>query len=79
MIDGEMGPIALNTFSPLNSTNSCYMTPFPVILVLQDIWIHVCTMNSSDNAFYIELSIDDLLSIRTILGVPNIDPDNCYI
>ena len=79
IIDGKMGPIVLSTFSSLNMTNSCYMTLFPVVFALQDSWIHISTVNSSNNTSNIEPSIDDLFGVRTVLGVPNVDLDNCYI
>ena len=79
MIDGKMRPIALSIFSFLNMTNSCYMTLFPAVLALWNFWIHISITNSSDNVSNIELSIDDLFDIRTILDISNVDPDNCYI
>jgi len=58
---------------------SCYMTPFPTILALRNSWIHISSLNCSNEASYIEASVYDLFCIRTTLRVPNVDPDDRHV
>ena len=60
-------------------TYASHVPPFPTILTLQDIWVHVDTMNHSDRASYIEASVDDFLGIGLILCVPNVNPNYGHI
>ena len=48
------------------------MAPLPTVLALRDTWVCVGTSNGSDVASNIEASVDDVLSYRTALGIPDV-------
>ena len=74
-----MRPITLNIFGPLNTTYASYVFPFPTILALWDTQVHVGSVNYSDKASYIEVSVDNFLGIGPILCVPNVNPNYSHI
>ena len=74
-----MRTITLHTFGPLSVAYASHVAPFPTVLVLRNSWIHVSSADSSNIAFYIEVSVDDFFSIRLILSIPNVNPDYCHI
>jgi len=55
------------------------MTPFPTIFALRNSQIHISSLNCSNEAFYIEVSVYDLFCVRTTLRVPNVDPDDRHV
>ena len=55
------------------------MAPLPTVLVLRDTWVRVGTLNSSDVASNIKASVDDVLSYRTTLGIPDVYPNHCLV
>jgi len=71
--------IALYAFSPLNVANTHCMTLFPAIFTLQDSQIHVGSLYYSNEAFYVEASVDNFLSIGSTLGVPYINLNDGHI
>jgi len=79
MVNGLMGPIALDVFGPLDITNTSCVFPFPAIFALQDTWIHICSAYSSNEASNIEVSVDNYLSFGTILYVLDINPDYSHV
>ena len=74
-----MRPITLYTFGLLNVIYSGCVPLFPAILALWDIWVHVGSTNHGDEAFYIKVSVNDFLSIGTVLCIPNVNSNDCYI
>ena len=48
------------------------MAPLPTVLTLRDTWVRVGILNGSDVASNIEVSVDDVLSYRTTLGIPDV-------
>jgi len=80
MIMGDkVRTIALHTFGPLNVVYASCVAPFPTVLALKNSWIHVSSIDSSDIASYVEVSVDDFFSVGPILSIPNVDPDYCHI
>ena len=79
MMRRKVRAIALYAFNPLNVANTHHMTPFPAIFTLRDFWIHVGSLYYGNEAFYIEVSVNDFFSIESTLSVPYIDPNNGYI
>jgi len=55
------------------------MTPLPTILALGDARVHVGTPNYSSYISNIETPVDNFLGVVTILVVPNVDLDYCYV
>jgi len=49
--------ISFYTSNLLKSTHTSSILPFPTILALWDIWIYVCTPNSSDVATNVKASV----------------------
>ena len=60
-------------------TAECWVAPLPTVLALRDTWVHVGTSNGSDVASNIEVSVDDVLSYRTALGIPDVHPNHCLV
>jgi len=79
MMRRKVRTIALYAFNLLNVANTHHMTLFPAIFTLQDFWIHVGSLYHGNEASYIEVSVDDFLSIESTLSVPYINPNNSYI
>ena len=52
------------------------MAPLPTVLALRDIWVRVSTSNSSNVVSNIEALVDDVLSYRTALGIPDVHPNH---
>ena len=73
-----MWTIAFGTLRLLDA-NLYYITPLPAILTLRNPQIHVGSSNYSNNAFNVEASVDDLLGVWAILGIPNINPNDYHI
>ena len=57
----------------------CQMAPFPTVFTLWNAQVHIGTMNSSNILANVELSIDNVLSLRTTLGIPDIHPNYCHV
>jgi len=55
------------------------MTLFLTILILRNTWIYISSLNCRNVTFYIEVSVDEVFYLWTILEIPNIDPDYRYI
>ena len=55
------------------------ITPLPTVLALRNTWVRVGTSNGSDVTFYIEITVDNVLSCRTALGIPDVHPNHCLI
>jgi len=60
---GKVRAITLYTFGPLNAVYTSYVTLFPTVLALWNTQIHISSMNRSDEASYIEVSVDDFFGI----------------
>jgi len=74
-----MKTIALDTFGTLNTTNFHSVSPFPVVFILQNTWVYICTIYHSNETSHIEVLVDDRFGFGTILSVPNINPNNGHI
>jgi len=74
-----MDSVALGASGDMRTTTKCQMTPLLTVLALQNIWVHVCTFDSSDETFNVKITINDILHQRTALGIPNVHPDHCYV
>ena len=79
IVDCLMGTIALNTFGPLDTTNTCYMPPFPTVFTLQDTWVHICTTYYSNETSHVKLLVNDQFGLGTILCVPDINPNDGHV
>ena len=55
------------------------MSPLPAVFALGDTRVHICSMNGSNVASNIEVSIDQSFNIITTLSIPNIYLDNHHI
>jgi len=54
------------------------MFPLLAILVLENLWIYIDTMNNGNVAPYIKGSVNEHLSIRSTLRVPYVHLYDCY-
>ena len=75
----HMRAVVFYAFGSLDMAYLCQMTPLPTILILRDTRIHVGVPYHRNDTFYIEISVNDFLSIVTILGIPYINPDNSHV
>jgi len=48
----------------------------PTVLALRNTWVCVGTSNGSNVASNIKVSVDDVLSYRTALGIPDVHPNH---
>ena len=55
------------------------MTPLPTVLTLWNTWVYVGILNGSDVTSYVEMTVDNVLSCRTTLGIPDVHPNHCLI
>jgi len=60
---GKMETITLHTFGPLNAAYTSCVALFPTVLALWDTWIHISSANHSDEASYVEASVDDVFGV----------------
>ena len=74
-----MGTVALYTLRSLNSAHIWQMTLFPTIFAQKNPRVHVCSMNSHDEAANIESSINDSFCFQSVLYVPYVDLDNGHV
>jgi len=76
VVFGRVSSIAFGASGDMRTTAECRVAPLPTVLALRDIWICVGTSNGSDVASNIEASVDDVLSYRTALGIPDVHPNH---
>jgi len=55
------------------------MTLFLTILILRNTWIYISSLNCRDVTFYIEVSVNEIFYLWTILRIPDINLDYKYI
>ena len=79
MMFSHMRAVAFYAFGSLDIANPCYMTPLSTILALRDTRIHVGTSHHCNDTSYIEMPVNDFLSIVTILGIPYVNPDDSHV
>jgi len=79
MMFSHMRAIAFYAFGSLDMAYPCQMTPLPTILALKDTRIHVSASHHHNDTFYIEMSVNNFLSIITILGIPYVNPGNSHV
>jgi len=68
--------VAFGASGDMRTTAECRVAPLPTVLALRDTWVCVGTSNSSDVVSNIEASVDDVLSYRTTLGIPDVHPNH---
>ena len=68
-----------HTLRFLYTTDSCYMTPLPAILVLWYTQVHICTLNYYNETTGVEPLVNDFLSIGSILCVPNVNTYDSHV
>ena len=73
MVFGKVRAITPHTLKSLYTTDSCHMTPLPAVLALWYAWVHICTLNCCDETTNVEPSVNDFLSIGSVLCVPNVN------
>ena len=74
-----MSSIALGTPRDMRVTAKCQMALFLTVFILWNTWVHISTMNSNNIPANIELLIDNVLSFKTTLGIPNIHPNHYHV
>jgi len=71
--------IVLHTLGSMDVADTSCVTLFPTVLVLWHTRVYVGTVDCSNIASNIEVSVDDLLGIRPILSISDVKPDNSHI
>ena len=74
-----MKAVIFDIFSSIHLTSKCYMTSFLTILILRNTWIYISFLNCRDVTFYIEVSVDKVFYLWTILKIPDINLDYRHI
>ena len=76
---GVVCSIAFCTSGDMRVSTKYQITPFPAVFTLWNIWVHISTIYGSDESFYVEMIVNNILSWRTTLGIPDVHPNHCYI
>ena len=76
---GFVWSIAFDTMRPLEATCECGVAPLPAIFALWNAGVHISSSHRGNEVSYIEALINDSLSQRSVLRVPNINPHNSHI
>jgi len=71
--------ITLDTFGIMYITYKSNVSSFPVVLILKNVGIHICTTNSCNVTSNVEAFVNEILSFGTTLRIPNVNPDNSYV
>ena len=79
MVDGLVWAIVFDALCLLYSTNDSSMAPLLAIFALKDAWIHVGTLNSHNEPFYVEPLVDERFSFGAALSIPDVDPYDGHI
>ena len=70
MMFGFVQSIAFDVSWALRFVSEGGVSLLLAIFALKNFWIHVCILNSSDIASYVETSINKTLSLTTTLNIP---------
>ena len=76
VVNSLVGIVALNAFSPLNSTDFCWVAPFPTIFALQYARVYVGPTNCCNETSYIKPSIDNTFGFHPALRISDVNLDN---
>ena len=76
MVFRLVGTVAFNTSKFLYFAQKSCVIPFPAILALRDIWIHVGSLNGHNISANIEASVDKYFGLTATLDIPYVYPDD---
>ena len=76
---GDMSSIAFSISGDMRATAKCQMAPLPAVLTLWNTWVRIGTSNGSDKTTYIETMVNNVLSCRTTLEIPDVHPNHRLI
>jgi len=76
VVFGRVSSIAFGASGNMRTIAECQVAPLPTVLALRDTWVHVGISNGSDVVSNIEALVDDVLSYRTALGIPDVHPNH---
>ena len=79
VVFGDMSSIAFSVPRDMRATAKCQMAPLPAVLTLWNTWVHIGISNGSGKTTYIETTVNNILSCRTTLGIPDVHPNHCLI
>ena len=74
-----MSSIALSAPEDIRATAEYRMAPLPAVLTLWSTWVCIGTSNGSNKTTYIETTVNNVLSCRTALGIPDVHPSHHLI
>ena len=75
----HISSIVLGAPGDMRAIAECQIVPFPTVFTLWNTQVYISTVNSSDISANIESLIDDVLSLRTTLGIPDIYPNHYHV
>jgi len=70
---------AFLAFGPICLVSKRCVFPFLAVVVLGDTWVHGSISDSSNMLTKVEGPVYDSFDFGTVLGVPDVDPDNRHI
>ena len=79
VVFSSMDSVALGASGDMRAATKCQMSLLPIVLALQNTWVHIGTFDGSNEVSSVEMTIDDVLCQRTALGIPDVHPDHCYV
>lgn len=79
MVFNFMKTVTLLAFDTICTAGESSVFSLPTILALRNAKVHVGFLDSCNMLSYIETSVNKILSLCTILRVPNVNLYNSYI
>ena len=79
VVFSKVRAITPHTLRSLYMTDSCCMILLPAILALWYTWVHICTLSCCNETTDVKPSVNDFLSVGSVLHIPNVDPYDGYV
>ena len=79
VVFGDMSSIAFSTPRDMRVTAKYQMILLPAVLTLWNTWVCIGILNGSNKTTYIETMVNNVLSCRTTLGIPDVHPNHYLI
>jgi len=79
VVDGLMQTVIFDVLCLLDSANACIAALLPAIFALGNTWIHVGTVNGSNESSYVESLVVKGFGFRAALSIPDVNPYNGHV
>ena len=79
MVFDFMESVTFNTFRSMSTVYKSCVPSFLTILVLGNIWVHICSSNSHNVMSNVKAFINEIFCFGTTLEVPNINSNHSHV